>query len=74
MDLTNIRFDANKFKAAREKKAMTQAEVAQAVGVEKAAISKYEVGVGLPSAEVLAKLCALYDVTLADFLDEAAEA
>jgi DNA-binding XRE family transcriptional regulator len=50
------------FQLKRRDLGLTQAKVAAAVGVQKAAISKIEVGQGLPSANILARLCELYGV------------
>jgi len=70
-DLTQTQIDANKLKEARERKGLTQAEVGAAVGVQKAAISKIECGIGLPSAETLARLCALYEVGITELTTQA---
>ena len=71
MDLTSLTIDAAKLRAAREKAGLSQQDVADAgVGVQKAAISKYELGNGLPSAEVLVRLCALYRVKITDLTSE----
>lgn len=66
MDVSNIDIDAAKLREARERKGFSQAKVAEAVGLKKAAISKIEVGAGLPSANILARLCELYDVEIGD--------
>lgn len=70
VDLTHLRIDPHKLKEARQRarggQGYTQAEAGAAVGVQKAAISKIEGGSGLPSSEVLARLCALYEIDLAE--------
>lgn len=66
MDVTDIDIDPAKLREARERKGLSQAKVASAVGVQKAAISKIEVGQGLPSANILARLCELYGVEIGD--------
>lgn len=66
MDLTYIGIDPEKLKEARKRLELTQSEVAGAVGVRKAAISKFECGIALPSAEILARLCLLYEVDITD--------
>jgi transcriptional regulator with XRE-family HTH domain len=61
-DLTSISIDPAKFKQAREEKGLTQDALASAVGVQKAAISKFENGHGKPSADVLLRLCLTLDI------------
>lgn len=72
MDVTDIDVDPSKLREARERKGFTQSQVAQAVGVQKAAISKIEVGQGLPSANILARLCELYGVDISDITNRSA--
>lgn len=64
-DLTNIGIDGTKLRKARDRSGMTQSEVAEAVGVQKAAISKIEVGRASPSSDLLARLCKLYGIDIA---------
>lgn len=71
MDVTDTSIDPSKLREARERKGFSQAQVAQAVGVQKAAISKIEVGQGLPSANILARLCELYGVEISDITNRA---
>ena len=71
MDVTDIDIDPAKLRQARERKGFSQAQVAQAVGLQKAAISKIEVGQGLPSANILARLCELYGVEIGDIINRA---
>jgi transcriptional regulator with XRE-family HTH domain len=72
MDVTDIDIDPRKLREARERKGLSQAAVAQAVGVQKAAISKIEVGQGLPSANILARLCELYGVEISEIINRTA--
>lgn len=64
-DLTTIGIDVSKLKKARDRSGFSQSEVAESVGVQKAAISKIECGRTLPSADLLARLCKLYDIEIA---------
>ena len=66
MDVTDIDIDPAKLREAREKCGLSQAKAASFVGVGKAAISKVELGQGLPSANILARLCELYGVSIGD--------
>ena len=65
-DLTAIGIDVSKLRKARDRSGLTQSAVARAVGVQKAAISKIECGLALPSADVLVRLCKLYQVELSE--------
>jgi transcriptional regulator with XRE-family HTH domain len=65
-DLTNIGIDTSKLRKARDKSGLSQSEVAESVGVQKAAISKIECGRALPSADLLARLCKLYEIDIAN--------
>ena len=56
-----------KLKKARDDSGMSQAEVAQKVGVSQQNLSKYERGILEPNIETLGKLCDLYCVS-ADWL------
>ena len=71
MDLTDIDINPAKLREAREKKGFSQQKVAEAVGVQKAAISKIELGQGLPSANILARLCELYEVEISQITNRA---
>ena len=72
MDLTDIDINPAKLREAREKKGFSQQKVAEAVGVQKAAISKIELGQGLPSANILARLCELYEVEISQITNRSA--
>jgi DNA-binding XRE family transcriptional regulator len=63
-DLTCISIDHTKLRKAREDAGFTQEAAGEAVGVIKQTISNIECGVALPSANVLARLCALYGVDI----------
>lgn len=71
-DLTNIGIDSTRLRKARKRVGLSQSEAAAAVGVQKAAISKMELGKALPSADVLARLCRLYQLEIADLSRRAA--
>lgn len=71
-DLTKIGIDSTRLKKARQKAGLSQSEVAAQVGVGKAAISKIELGQALPSADVLARLCKLYSLEIAELSRRAA--
>ena len=45
----------------REKKGLTQADVAQQLGVTPAAVSKWENGNGIPDTNILPKLCEIFE-------------
>lgn len=60
-------------KIARIKAGMTQAEVAQAVGVNQASVSLWESGVTLPRAATLVALADLYCCTTDELLGREAE-
>ena len=64
--LTQIEIDPTKLRAARERAGFTQEAAGEGVGVIKQTISNIECGIALPSANVLARLCALYEVDIAD--------
>ena len=58
---------SEKLRALREAKHLTQAQVAQKIGVSKAMISAYETATKVPSIEVLIRLSRLFGVTV-DYL------
>jgi len=59
-----------RLKSARKAQALSQAEVAVALGVPQTFISKLELGKKKPSVETLTKLAAIYKVRVADLLGE----
>jgi transcriptional regulator with XRE-family HTH domain len=74
MDLRDIDIDPAKLREAREKRGLSQEKAAKSVGVQKAAISKVELGQGLPSANILARLCELYGVSISDITNRSVTA
>ena len=71
MKLLNIKFDSTKLKPVRMQLGISQTEVAKQVGVKKQTLYSYENGKGNPSADILARLFALYGIQdLADFTVE----
>ena len=59
-----------KIKLYRESKNMTQAEVAEALGIKSATVSKYESGALEPNIEALKKLSELFEVTIDELLND----
>jgi DNA-binding XRE family transcriptional regulator len=65
-DLTYISIDPVKLRRARESAGFTQEAAGKKVGVVKQTIGNIEGGIALPSANILARLCALYEVDIAE--------
>ncbi len=61
-DLKIAEVNPERLKTARELSGLTQQQVADRVGVTKQTLSNYECGHGLPSANVLSRLCFLYRI------------
>ena len=59
-----------KLKTYRENKKMTQVEVAEALGIKSATVSKYESGTLEPNIEALKKLSELFEVSIDELLKE----
>ena len=59
-----------KLKSYRESKKMTQAEVAEALEIRSATVSKYESGILEPNIEALKKLSELFEVTIDELLND----
>ena len=59
-----------KIKLYRESKNMTQVEVAEALGIKAATVSKYESGALEPNIEALKKLSELFEVTIDELLND----
>jgi len=59
-----------KLKLYRENKKMTQVEIAEALGVKPATISKYESGTLEPNIESLKKLAEIFDISIDEMLKE----
>ena len=53
----------------RKAHSFTQMELAEALGVSRQAVSKWEVGSSVPSTDNLIRLSQLYGITLAELLD-----
>ena len=60
----------NKLKEYRENRNMTQKEIAEALGVEPATVSKYESGLLEPKIDSLKKLAEIFDVTVDELLKD----
>lgn len=58
----------NKIKYFRQKMGLTQAELGRLLSVQKAAISKYELGIVPPSIEILRKLSDIFHVSIDDLV------
>lgn len=57
-----------KLKQLREKRGLSQAEVAQEIGISRQMYNKYERGDTEPSLSVIRSLCTLYDISYEDLL------
>lgn len=62
MNLLCLVIDGERLRLARTHIGLTQGQVAEKVGLKKAAISAMESGRAVPSGNVLARLCRLYGV------------
>ena len=60
---------ANKLKAIRAEKNLSQQQVADGIGVTRAAYSNYEQGLREPDLDTLKKICLLFDTSADDLLD-----
>ena len=56
------------FKPMRERSGMTQAEVAERLGLRQTSVSMWETGDAFPRAEMLPKIASLYGCTIDDLL------
>lgn len=59
-----------KIKTNREKNNMTQAEIAEILGVKPATISKYESGALEPNIEALKKISEIFNVSIDELIKE----
>ena len=59
-----------KLKTYRENKKMTQVEVAEALGIKSATVSKYESGTLEPNIESLKKLAEIFEVSVDELIKE----
>lgn len=57
----------------RKEKGLSQMNVAEAMGISRQAISRWEVGVALPSTDNLRKLAELYEVSMDSLLKESVD-
>lgn len=62
----------NSMTIARKKINMTQAEVADKLGIDTSTVAKWETGVAYPRASMLLKLARLYECTIEDLIGEVA--
>lgn len=60
----------NKLKQLREKRGLSQAQVAQEIGISRQMYNKYERGDTEPSLSVIRSLCILYNVTYEELLTQ----
>lgn len=54
--------------AKRKEKTITQAEVAESLGITDRAVSKWERGLALPDASLMMKLCSILGISITDLL------
>jgi transcriptional regulator with XRE-family HTH domain len=72
-EVSTIELDPVKIRAAREAAGLSPAEVeGKGIGIKQAQLNHIECGRKRPSADVLARLCALYNVDLRDLTKAAA--
>ena len=58
---------ANKIKTLREASGMTQTAVGKALGISRAAVNAWEMGISVPSTQYVAQLAGLFSVS-SDYL------
>lgn len=63
----------NSFKRARLIQGLTQAELADALGVSTVTVCKWELGRGLPKAKRLKEVANILHTSVSDLLDESQE-
>ena len=54
--------------AKRKEKSLTQAEVAESLGITDRAVSKWERGLALPDASIMLNLCSILDISITELL------
>jgi DNA-binding XRE family transcriptional regulator len=59
-NITDIQIDKTELRIAREECGLSQAEAARQLGISRQTLWSYESGEGLPSANILARMCVLY--------------
>jgi transcriptional regulator with XRE-family HTH domain len=64
MKLTEVALNHQRLRELREGKRLTLQDVAVKVGVKRGTIHNYEKGNASPSADILARLCILYGVSI----------
>ena len=64
---------AENLKRLREKKRISQCELAKNVGISQSAIAQYEIGLKVPTIVIGAKLAKVLDVTCEDLLNSIQE-
>ena len=62
---------SNGLKTYRKRKGMSQAQLSEALGVDRTTLTKWETGENIPSIEVLDKLASLLDISTDDLLGRA---
>lgn len=60
----------NKLKQLREKRGLSQAEIAQEIGISRQMYNKYERGDTEPSLSAIKSLCTLYDISYEEMLGD----
>lgn len=64
----------NQFQQLREQKGMSQAQLANTLGLDRSTIAKWETGTSMPRANLLPKLAELLGCTVDELLRPQAEA
>lgn len=64
---------AEQLKTGRQQTGLTQAAVAEQIGISRRALAYYETGEHIPNADVLYKLCVLYGIPLEQVVDSQLE-
>ena len=54
--------------AKRKEKSLTQAEVAESLGITDRAVSKWERGLALPDASIMLNLCSILGISITELL------
>ena len=54
--------------AKRKEKSITQAEVAESLGITDRAVSKWERGLSLPDASIMLNLCRILGISITELL------
>ena len=67
-----LRWSKERLTAAREKAGLSQRQLAPQIGMSNTAVSLWERGLCIPSAEALARICFVLQIQPADLFDTAA--